>query len=82
MPYIARVLPGKTGQQTGNSGQLSQLSNLLPHGLTGQLVQFLPIGFISTQSKRFILFQELNLSDFYNDRDQREKTGYTFILVH
>jgi hypothetical protein len=32
MPYIARVLPGKTGQQTGNLGQLKQLGNLLPQG--------------------------------------------------
>jgi hypothetical protein len=32
MPYIARVLPGKIGQRTGNSGQLGQLANLLPQG--------------------------------------------------
>jgi hypothetical protein len=29
---IVNVLPGKTGQQTGNSGQLEQLGNQLPGG--------------------------------------------------
>jgi hypothetical protein len=27
MPHIAKVLSGKTGQRTGNSGQLGQLGN-------------------------------------------------------
>jgi hypothetical protein len=34
MPYIAGVLPGKTGQRTGNSGQLGQQGNLFPRDKT------------------------------------------------
>jgi hypothetical protein len=54
-PIKCPILPGKSGQQNDNSGQLGQLGNQLPGDrtsyhksshLTGQLVQFLPIGML------------------------------------